>query len=316
MAENDKESDAKTQLIKAQTTDSEFRPLSPGTLRLYSMRFCPYAQRVRLILAAKSVDYEVININLKKKPEWYSSKVNAQQHVPAIQHDDGRSVHESLILAEYLDSIYPKVKLYPEDPFKKAECQMLIEAFQRIVGLLFKAVRFKKTEAWEEMETELQAYENTLKEGKFFGDDKPNIVDYMIWPWFERFRAYKAFTKWELDRKRFVNLDKWVSKMVDLPAVKETKRNPNTLLAYYKVSLQPAKEPNYDLGLPGADESPERVPPPPPPAEEDEKPKEEESSKDKEDGESKEEKKVKKPEDKEKEAAAPEAPEAEKKNES
>lgn len=34
------------------------------------MVFCPYAQRVRLVLAAKGIEYETVNIQLKDKPEW------------------------------------------------------------------------------------------------------------------------------------------------------------------------------------------------------------------------------------------------------
>jgi hypothetical protein len=36
-------------------TGSTNPPLSKGKLRLYSMRFCPYAQRVHLVLDAKKI---------------------------------------------------------------------------------------------------------------------------------------------------------------------------------------------------------------------------------------------------------------------
>lgn len=35
------------------------------------MKFCPYAQRTRLVLNAKGIPHDVVNINLKDKPEWY-----------------------------------------------------------------------------------------------------------------------------------------------------------------------------------------------------------------------------------------------------
>ncbi|CAH3195019.1 unnamed protein product, partial [Porites evermanni] len=50
---------------------SEKPPLKGDRLRLYSMRFCPFAQRARLVLAAKGINYECVNINLKDKPDWF-----------------------------------------------------------------------------------------------------------------------------------------------------------------------------------------------------------------------------------------------------
>ena len=40
-------------------------------LSLDAGRFCPYAQRTILTLLAKQVPFEVVNINLKNKPEWF-----------------------------------------------------------------------------------------------------------------------------------------------------------------------------------------------------------------------------------------------------
>ncbi|CAF4997676.1 unnamed protein product, partial [Rotaria socialis] len=48
------------------------------------MRFCPYVQRAKLVLAAKNIPYEEINVNLVEKPEWYLEK-NAPGQVPSLE---------------------------------------------------------------------------------------------------------------------------------------------------------------------------------------------------------------------------------------
>lgn len=50
---------------------SEQPPKEQGKLRLYSMEYCPYAHRARLILRAKAVPHDIVNINLLNKPDWY-----------------------------------------------------------------------------------------------------------------------------------------------------------------------------------------------------------------------------------------------------
>ncbi len=36
------------------------------------MRFCPFAERTMLVLLAKKIPFNVINVNLKKKPAWFT----------------------------------------------------------------------------------------------------------------------------------------------------------------------------------------------------------------------------------------------------
>jgi len=74
----------------AMDTNSHFgkgtdQPIPPndGQLRLYSMRFCPFAHRAHLVLNVKNIPYHVFYINLSEKPEWYS-KVNPNGKVPAL----------------------------------------------------------------------------------------------------------------------------------------------------------------------------------------------------------------------------------------
>nr|AYD60569.1 glutathione S-transferase [Apolygus lucorum] len=77
--------------------------LEPGKLRKYTMRFCPYAQRVHLVLLAKKIPHDIVYINLKEgKGPWYLAKYPAGK-VPAI-------VVNGLVnaYAGKADSLYPK----------------------------------------------------------------------------------------------------------------------------------------------------------------------------------------------------------------
>lgn len=65
------------------------------------MRFCPYAQRVHLVLEAKGIPYHTININLTEKPDWLF-EANPLGKVPALElvNEPGNPfLAESLIIA-------------------------------------------------------------------------------------------------------------------------------------------------------------------------------------------------------------------------
>ncbi|KAF6317240.1 glutathione S-transferase omega 1 [Rhinolophus ferrumequinum] len=133
-------------------------PVLDGVIRVYSMRFCPFAERTRLVLKAKGIPHEVININLKNKPEWFFKK-NPFGLVPVLENSQGHLVYESAITCEYLDEVYPGKKLLPEDPYEKACQKMTFELFSKVL---------------------------TNKKTTFFGGNSLSMIDYLIWPWFER----------------------------------------------------------------------------------------------------------------------------------
>lgn len=76
--------------------------------------------------------------------------------------------------------MYPQNKLIPTDAYQKARNQMLIDNFQRIAALLFKSLKFKDAEAFNEISKILDNYEKSLVED-YFGGKSPGITDYMIW---------------------------------------------------------------------------------------------------------------------------------------
>ena len=71
-------------------------------LTLYNMRFCPFAERTALVLLAKNLEFENINIDLKKKPDWFVESTFGK--VPVLLYK-GKIIPESLITSDYLDEV-------------------------------------------------------------------------------------------------------------------------------------------------------------------------------------------------------------------
>lgn len=112
-----------------------------GKLRLYSMRFCPYAQRAHLVLEAKKIPYHTAYINLKHKPEWLTQK-SPLGKVPALEIPSakGDPLIESLVIADYLDDQYPQNPLNAKDPLQRARDRILVERFNAVIGPYYKLV--------------------------------------------------------------------------------------------------------------------------------------------------------------------------------
>lgn len=162
---------------------SEQPPVEEGKLRLYSMEYCPYAHRARLVLRAKGLPHDVVNINLMKKPDWYF-KIHPEGKVPALV-VEGKVVVESLDIANYLDEKYPDPPLYPEDAQRKASDMELIKKISPLTDVFTELILLKKTQDAEEWFKEfgplMQIFEDELeKRGSvFFNGSDPGMVLYL-----------------------------------------------------------------------------------------------------------------------------------------
>ncbi|KAB1270912.1 Glutathione S-transferase omega-1 [Camelus dromedarius] len=223
-------------------------PVPVGLIRVYSMRFCPFAQRTLLVLKAKGIRHEVININLKNKPEWFFKK-NPLGLVPVLENSRGQVICESAITCEYLDEAYPGKKLLPDDPYEKACQKMVFELFSKVPPLVKDSVRWQKKEnisGLEELRKEFSKLDEVLanKETTFFGGNSPSLIDYLIWPWFERLEAM------ELNEciDHTANLKLWMAAMMKDPAVASLYIEPSTHQQFFRLYLQDSPE-ACDCGL-------------------------------------------------------------------
>ncbi|XP_032667113.1 pyrimidodiazepine synthase-like [Odontomachus brunneus] len=225
-------------------------PLVRGKLRLYSMRFCPYAQRILLVLDAKQIPYDVVNINLKHKPEWFIEK-SPLEIVPCIELEGGHTLYESLIIADYLDEAYPQNRpLYSCQPFAKARDKLLIERFKNVINIMYKLNKAPALDQglFNELLAGLEFYERELvkRATAFFGGRKPGMLDFMIWPWCERADAMKILRgeQYVIPRDRLLRLFEWRAAMKEDIAVCGSFLEPEIHAKYLRSHL--AGVPEYD----------------------------------------------------------------------
>ncbi|XP_033210966.1 pyrimidodiazepine synthase-like isoform X2 [Belonocnema kinseyi] len=236
--------------MNAKHLNSTPPPLVPGKLRLYTMRFCPYAQRIHLVLDAKKIPYDVVNINLTEKPEWLLEK-SPLGKVPCLEFENGETLYESLIIADYLDEVYPQNHLYPKNPLAKAKDKLLIERFNSVTTTIYQlfAGNTDQKELFEEALNELEFFEKELaKRAKpFFNGSQPGMLDLMIWPWCERADVIKFLRgeQYVLPKERFLRLLEWRSAMKEDPAVQPSYLDPEVHTKYLRSRY--AGYPQYDL---------------------------------------------------------------------
>ncbi|XP_010225661.1 PREDICTED: glutathione S-transferase omega-1 [Tinamus guttatus] len=214
------------------------------------MRFCPFAQRTRLVLHAKGISHEVININLKNKPDWFFEK-NPFGLVPVLETSKGQLIYESPITCEYLDEAFPGKKLLPLDPYERALQKMLLEHFSKIIPLVVKyytAVRDGQDASALKAEfvEKLSKLEETLSKCNtvFFGGDSISMFDYMVWPWFERLEAVQL----QDSLSHMPKLQRWMGAMREDPAVKATMTDTQTYKGYLQLYVKNSPE-ACDYGL-------------------------------------------------------------------
>ncbi|CDW54367.1 GST N 3 domain containing protein [Trichuris trichiura] len=187
---------------------------SDNLVRLYSMRFCPYSERVLLVLAVKKIPFDVVNCNLLNKPDWLCD-LNPLGKVPIVQYRD-MVVYESLIICEWLDEMFDHKRLLPSCPYEKAKMKMLTER----LSLVIVAPRRCNEMGWP---------------------------DLMIWPWLERMEAVTKYSEGRLyvTCESFPKLYQYAWRMQSVPEIRDVLIPTDMHLQFIKSYVTGL--PNYDL---------------------------------------------------------------------
>lgn len=80
----------------------------------------PYARKARIALREKRIAYEEV-VDNPWLPRTGIKQVNPLGKVPSLILDDGRVVHDSKVIVEYLDTLEPEPRLIPQEPGLRVE---------------------------------------------------------------------------------------------------------------------------------------------------------------------------------------------------
>ena len=92
-------------------------------ITLYDCATAPSPRRARLILAAKGITYETVEIDLRTGEQLGEAfrQINPQCTVPALRTEEGQVLTDNASIAAYLEARYPDVPMMGKTPADKAE---------------------------------------------------------------------------------------------------------------------------------------------------------------------------------------------------
>lgn len=184
---------------------------------------------------AKSIEHEVVNINLKDRPEWCNEVLPAGT-VPVLSQDD-KLISGSMPIVEYLEEAYPQTKpMLPRNPYLKALDRSFVDVALPTTELVVSILMGKGSteENWANVLKKIPLFEKELvrRKSAFFSGATPGFVDYALWPTFELARGLSAAHA-ELEMpssENFPHFSSWYQKMREDAVVRAVVSEDHTVL--------------------------------------------------------------------------------------
>lgn len=180
-------------------------------LTLYDADRCPYCARVRIALAEKGVEHEVIEVDLADRPAWIRTK-NETGRVPVLE-EDAWLLPESSVILEYLDERYPEPPLLPADPAERALARVRIFRHDDFTGPYY-AFRRGEDGASERFDAQLQKLDAVLAAQTWLTGREYGLADIAYVPWVLRARDVLRFPLDDYEALRG-----WLERLEERPAV-------------------------------------------------------------------------------------------------
>jgi glutathione S-transferase len=180
-------------------------------ITLYDADRCPYCARVRIVLAEKGLEYEVVPVDLDDRPAWIYEK-NPLGKVPVLD-EDGFFLPESAVIDEYLEERYPEPALWPADPAERGLGRLLVHRFDELSRPYY-ALRRGEEGAGDRLHAQLVRVAGLLERRPYLTGREFGLADVAYIPWILRARD-----RMDVSLEPFPALAEWVDRLAERPSI-------------------------------------------------------------------------------------------------
>lgn len=162
-------------------------------MTLYSNPACIYSHRTRIVLAEKSINIDVLNVDESSFPEDLLD-INPYHSVPTLV-DRDLVLYDSRVIMEYLDERFPHPPLMPVDPVSRAHFRLALFRIEKDLyppaeQLQQTADRKQVTQQRKILQESLLSSSDVFAAKRFFLSDEFSLVDASLAPILWRLPAF------------------------------------------------------------------------------------------------------------------------------
>ncbi|XP_047945839.1 glutathione S-transferase U19-like [Salvia hispanica] len=188
-----------------------------------------YGMRARVALAAKGVEYEFKEEDLRNKSQLLHQSNPIHKKIPVLIHND-KPVCESLIIVEYIDEVWNhKYPLLPSHPYQRAQSRFWADYIDK---KLYDAARKTWTKSGEELEAGkkefveiLKQMESELGDKAFFGGESFGFLDVALVTYTAWFHTYEKCGGFSIG-EHCPTLSAWVKRCLEIDFVSNSLVDP------------------------------------------------------------------------------------------
>jgi len=151
-----------------------------------------YSHRVRIVLAEKGINVDIIDVDPENLPEDLID-LNPYNSVPTLV-DRDLVLYNSQIIMEYLDERFPHPPLMPVDPVSRANNRMMLYRIEKdlygYIDVLENGPEKSAAKARKEIKDSLVVVSPVFEQKPFFMADEFSLVDCSLAPLLWRLQAY------------------------------------------------------------------------------------------------------------------------------